>query len=270
MDLTLVGLGITTGLLIGLTGMGGAILTTPALLLLGVAPMTAIGTDLLFAALTKLVAAKQYHNHALVDWQVAKRLWMGSLPVSLVLLFWLGQQEKVNSSALSLLLAGVLFVTAIGLVFQTSIHEVGQKWRLTQVKTFKQWQASLTIIAGALLGILVTLTSVGAGALAAALMLYLYPLRLTIPRLVATDIVHAVPLLLFAGSGYWLMGYVDTMLLVNLLIGSVPAVWIATHFSVKLSHRVMRWLLSAVLIVLSFSLVWKYVYKGLSLSINVQ
>ncbi len=261
MDLTLVGLGIITGLLIGLTGMGGAILTTPALLLLGVAPMTAIGTDLLFAALTKLVAAKQYHNHALVDWQVAKRLWMGSLPVSLVLLFWLDQQAEVKSWLLSLLLAGILFVTAIGLVFQASIHKVGRNWRLTQVKTFKQWQASLTIIAGALLGALVTLTSVGAGALAAVLMLYLYPLRLTIPRLVATDIVHAIPLLLLAGSGYWLMGYVDALLLVDLLVGSIPAVWIGSHFSSKLPHRVTRWLLSTVLIVLSFSLVWKSVFQ---------
>ena len=132
---------------------------------------------------------------------------------------------------------------------------------MTQVKTFKQWQASLTIIAGALLGALVTLTSVGAGALAAVLMLYLYPLRLTIPRLVATDIVHAIPVLLLAGSGYWLMGYVDALLLVDLLVGSIPAVWIASHFSSKLPHRVTRWVLSIVLVSLSFSLVWKSVFQ---------
>jgi uncharacterized membrane protein YfcA len=257
MDLTLVGLGIITGLFIGLTGMGGAVLTTPALLLLGITPMSAIGTDLLFAALTKLIAAKLYHNHALVDWQVAKRLWIGSLPMSIILLYWLEQQEKLNSSVFSLLLASVLFITALGLVFQAYIHKVGQKWRLTQVKTFKQWQASLTMIAGALLGALVTLTSVGAGALAVVFMLYLYPLRLTIPQLVATDIVHAIPLLLLAGSGYWLMGYVDTMLLINLLVGSVPAVWIASHFSSKLPHRAMRWVLSIVLVSLAVSLAWK-------------
>jgi hypothetical protein len=239
-----------TGLLVGLTGVGGGALMTPLLLLLfGVAPLSAVGTDLWMAAITKVLATRVHHAHALIDWQVVRRLWTGSLTASAATLLWM-KIHPVNASSIVLMksaIAGAVLLTAVGLVFQKPLHELGRRSRLTSTERFKRLQAPLTVLAGAVVGALVTLTSVGAGALGTVFLAYLYPLRLTPPRLVATDIVHAIPLALFAGLGHLWNGDVDFLLLGTLLLGSVPGVIAGSLLSVRIPHAVLRGVLAVVL-----------------------
>ncbi|MDD2828383.1 MAG: sulfite exporter TauE/SafE family protein [Sulfuricurvum sp.] len=243
MDFMLMSAGAITGLLVGLTGVGGGALMTPLLLLVfGIAPMAAVGTDLWFAAITKLFAMRIHQHHGLIDWQVVKRLWIGSLSASTITLIWM-KLYPVDDSAVILLkttIAIAVVLTATGILFQKQLHGFGRYLRTTDSEHFIQWQGPLTIIAGAVLGVLVTLTSVGAGALGAVFLAYLYPLRLTMPRLIATDIVHAIPLAMFAGIGHLIIGNVNFILLGNLLTGSIPAVIIGAMLSARLPHKWLR------------------------------
>lgn len=251
--------GAITGFVVGLTGVGGGALMTPLLLLLfGVAPLTAVGTDLWFAAITKMFATRVHHNHGLIDWQVVRRLWVGSLSASVLTLVWM-RLNPVDENAVSMLktaIAAAVLLTAVGIVFQKPLQAFGRKLRTTDAEHFKAWQPGLTVVAGAVLGVLVTLTSVGAGALGAVFLAYLYPLRLTPPRLIATDIVHAIPLALFAGTGHLLMGNVNFGLLGNLLLGSVPAVIVGAMLSTRLPHAVLRVALAVVLLAVGAKLAW--------------
>ncbi len=250
MDWKLIVAGASVGLLVGLTGVGGGALMTPLLLLIfGVAPMAAVGTDLWFAAITKVVATPVHHRHGLIDWQVVRRLWAGSLTASAGTLAWM-HFIPADEGAVTFLKGAVavaVLITAVAMLFQRRLHELGRMFRTTEAESFKSFQAPLTVVAGAILGILVTLTSVGAGALGAVFLVYLYPLRLTPPRLIATDIVHAVPLALFAGIGHLVLGNVETGLLGNLLLGSIPAVIVGALLSARISHNLLRLLLVVVL-----------------------
>lgn len=248
--------GFITGLLVGLTGVGGALMTTMLLLLFGVAPTTAVGTDLLFAAITKTAASKVHHVHDLIDWQVVKRLWCGSLPGAGLCLIALYEFPAIGdgNGFLKLAIAGALILMSCGMLFQKQLHAVGERLRRTQAVQFKKWQGPLTVAAGALLGVLVTLTSIGVGALGAVLLVYLYPLRLTPPRLIATDIVHAIPLALFAGLGHLAMGDVDFHMLPYLLFGSIPGVFLGAHFPSRLPHQVLRIILAVVLLAIGLKL----------------
>jgi uncharacterized membrane protein YfcA len=167
--------------------------------------------------------------------------------------------HPVDQTAVRLLktaIAAAVLLTAVGIVFQKPLQAFGRKLRTTDAEHFKAWQPGLTVLAGAVLGVLVTLTSVGAGALGAVFLAYLYPLRLTPPRLIATDIVHAIPLALFAGTGHLLMGNVNFGLLGNLLLGSVPAVLLGAVLSARLPHTVLRMALAAVLLAVGAKLAW--------------
>jgi uncharacterized protein len=249
--------GALTGLLVGLTGVGGGAVMTPLLLLVfGVAPLSAIGTDLWFAAITKVVATRVHHGHGLIDWQVVRRLWLGSLPASALTLVWIALKPVDASMAdfLKLVVAGAVVVTAVAMLFQKQLHDLGRRFRLQSAGEFKSLQAPLTVAAGALLGLLVTLTSVGAGALGVVFLAYLYPLRLTSSRLIATDIVHAIPLAAFAGMGHLIVGDVNFVLLGNLLIGSVPAVLIGAMLSSRLPQLFLRRSLSAILLLTGIKL----------------
>lgn len=258
-DLILVAAGAFTGVLVGLTGVGGGALMTPLLLLVfGVAPLAAVGTDLWFAAITKLFATRVHHSHGLIDWLVVKRLWVGSLGASALTLVWM-KLHPVDESAIVLLktaIAAAVLVTALGMLLQKPLHALGRKLRTTDGECFKALQGPLTIAAGAVLGLLVTLTSVGAGALGAVFLTYLYPLRLTPPRLIATDIVHAIPLAMFAGLGHLLIGNVDFSLLGNLLVGSIPAVFVGAMLSARLPHILLRGTLALVLLLIAMKLWW--------------
>ncbi|MBK9176764.1 MAG: sulfite exporter TauE/SafE family protein [Flavobacteriales bacterium] len=259
MDWRLILSGAFVGLLVGFTGVGGGALMTPILLLVfGIAPTVAVGTDLWFAAITKMFATPVHHRRGLIDWQVVLRLWAGSLSASAITL-WAMSSISLGSEAtryIQIAVACVVGITAVAMLFQPKLHAMGRSFRLAEAVSFKSWQVPLTVLAGALLGVLVTLTSIGAGALGAVMLVYLYPLRLTPPRLVATDIVHAIPLALFAGVGHALLGNVELTLLGNLLLGSVPTVIIGAMLSSRVPHGVVRIGLVLVLVAVGTKLLW--------------
>ncbi|NBT76315.1 MAG: sulfite exporter TauE/SafE family protein [Betaproteobacteria bacterium] len=242
--------GALTGFVVGLTGVGGGALMTPILLIFfGVSPTTAIATDLWFAAITKLVGARVHHTNGNVDWQVAKRLWLGSLPMALliVVIVSLGAQvAKVDW--LTKAIGIVVLITAIGLLVAPKLVAYAKGRRIGQPERFKAIQPALTVISGGVLGLCVALTSVGAGALGSVMLLYLYPLRMTPHRLVATDIVHAIPLAVVAGLGYLFAGMVDWWMLASLLVGSIPAVLLGSLLAGKIPGRGIQIALALVLI----------------------
>jgi len=251
--------GALTGLLVGLTGVGGGSLMTPLLVLLfGVAPVSAVGTDLWFAAITKLVAARSHQGHRLIDWEILKRLWPGSLSASALTLWWLKGRttDPATARVLTTALALTLVVTAVAMLFQRRLRIMGGRMRASDMERFQLLQGPLTLLSGALLGVLVTLTSVGAGAIGTVLLTYIYPLRLTPPRLVATDIAHAVPLVVFAGIGHLVIGDVKLGLLGNLLLGSIPGVIVGTALTRRLPHQLLRGILAAILMIIGLRILW--------------
>jgi len=242
--------GALTGFVVGLTGVGGGALMTPILLIFfGVSPITAITTDLWFAAITKLVGARVHHTSGNVDWQVAKRMWLGSLPMALliVVIVSLGKQV-VKMDWLAKAIGIVVLITAIGLLVAPKLVAYARRRRVGQPERFKAIQPALTVISGGVLGLCVALTSVGAGALGSVILLYLYPLRMTPHRLVATDIVHAVPLAVVAGLGYLFAGLVDWWMLASLLAGSIPTVFLGSLLAGKIPGRGIQIALALVLI----------------------
>ena len=259
MDWIVAATGAATGLLVGLTGVGSGALMTPLLLLVfGVAPLTAVGTDLWFAAITKLAATRIHHGRGLIDWEVARRLWTGSLPGAAIAIvaMKLTQPHAANPAWLTLAIGTAVVVSSIGMLAQKRLHQIGRRVRTTDAARFKAMQGPLTVAAGAALGALVTVTSIGAGALGAVMLLYLYPLRLTPPRLVATDIVHAIPLAVFAGLGHLVIGNVNLTLLGNLLLGSIPGVIAGAVLSARLPHVLLRVTIALALLVIGLRLAW--------------
>ena len=242
--------GALTGFVVGLTGVGGGALMTPILLIFfGVSPTTAIATDLWFAAITKLVGARVHHTNGNVDWQVAKRLWLGSLPMALliVVIVSLGAQvAKVDW--LTKAIGIVVLITAIGLLVAPKLVAYARGRRIGQPERFKAAQPALTVMSGGVLGLCVALTSVGAGALGSVMLLYLYPLRMTPHRLVATDIVHAIPLAVVAGLGYLFAGMVDWWMLASLLVGSIPTVLLGSLLAGRIPGRAVQLALALVLL----------------------
>ena len=257
MDPALVVAGALTGFIVGLTGVGGGALMTPILLIVfGIAPQAAVGTDLWFAAITKLSATRIHHGRGLIDWTVVKRLWWGSLTFSALTLFWLKFYPLTQGAGVFIkqAVAVAVVITALAMIFQKKLQALGRNLRVTESERFKAAQAPLTMAAGAVLGVLVTATSVGAGALGAVFLAYLYPLRLTPPKLIATDLVHAIPLALFAGIGHLLIGNVEFGLLGNLLAGSIPAVIAGALLSTRLPHALLRVVLAGVLLIIGIKL----------------
>ena len=242
--------GALTGFVVGLTGVGGGALMTPILLLVfGVSPTTAIATDLWFAAVTKLVGVRIHSRAGLVDWQVVKRLWSGSLPMAIaaVLLVSFGH-ALVKVEWLTKAIGIVVLITALGLILAPKLAQLARGRRIGDPAKFKLVQPGLTVLGGAVLGLCVALTSVGAGALGSVMLLYLYPLRMTPHRLVATDLVHAIPLAVVAGLGYLFAGMVDWEILASLLSGSIPAVVAGSLLAGRISGRWIQVALALVLI----------------------
>jgi len=242
--------GLIVGALVGFTGVGGGALMTPLLVLLfGVAPATAVGTDLLYAAITKSNGTLVHGLNGSIDWRITRRLAMGSVPatlLSLLLLWQLGRDSHSGANGLITSVLGVaLVMTAVSILFRraTHIYLARHTDGLTDAQILR-----VTVATGALLGVLVTVSSVGAGAIGMTVLLALYP-RAPIVRLVGSDIAHAVPLTLLAGAGHWLLGSVDLTLLVSLLIGSLPGIAIASHFASKAPETLLRPLLASVMAV---------------------
>ena len=242
--------GLVVGMMVGATGVGGGALMTPLLvLLLGVAPHTAIGTDLLYASLTKMFGVGIHNLEGRVDWQVVRRLAWGSLPAAVVTLLWLHRagSQGVREGTIITALGAVLVLTSVAMVLVPRLSRMGKQLQTAASSRFLQFQPALTVLAGAVLGLLVALTSIGAGSLGVVMMLSLYPVRLTAGRLVATDLAHAIPLAMVAGIGHILLGNVDFGLLGQLLLGSIPGVWLGAHFGGKLPDRVLRLAIALVL-----------------------
>ena len=234
--------GFIVGLLVGFTGVGGGALMTPLLVILfGVAPQTAIGTDLLFASITKSFGVMVHGTRGSIDWQVLRRLSLGSIPAAMLTLALIHFFPQEGLRSLLLPALGVaLALTSLAIVFQSRLHRLGQRLRASAPNQFKRAQPGLTVAAGALLGCLVTLTSVGAGALGVVMLVYLYPERLTPIKLVGTDIAHAVPLTLVAGLGHLGLGNVDAGLLGALLIGSIPGIILGSRLSTRVDPAYVR------------------------------
>jgi uncharacterized protein len=247
--------GLFVGAMVGLTGVGGGSLMTPILVLLfGQSPAVAVGTDLVFSATTKLAATASFGYSRRVDWRIVRRLALGSIPGAgaVILWFWLTRRTPgVIEHAISRGLAVILAVAALALLLQYPLRRLGLKLTSAWVERTERYTLPLTIATGVLLGMGVTLTSVGAGALGVVALLALYPLRLMGDRLVATDIAHALPVTILAATSHAMLGHVDLSILACLLVGSIPGVLIASRAAVRLPPPVTNTLIAVMLAVVS-------------------
>jgi uncharacterized protein len=243
--------GFSVGLLVGLTGVGGGSLMTPILIMLfGVHPATAVGTDLLYAAATKAGGGIVHGWARTIHWPAVIRLASGSMPASLLTLLVLWQLDLSTEAARSLVnsvLCFALLLTAISLIFRKYIIE---RLRARMERFDDATIARATVLVGAALGVLVSISSVGAGAVGVTALLLLYP-QLPMARIVGSDIAHAVPLTLIAGIGHWAMGAIDWQLMGVLLIGSLPGIAIGSYFAVRVPETALRLLLAGVLILVA-------------------
>ncbi len=246
--------GFAVGLLVGLTGVGGGSLMTPILILLfGIHPAAAVGTDLLYAAATKTAGSLVHGYNRTVDWVVVRRLATGSVPATVLTIAALSF-VNLNGPLARELIAGLLtialFLTAMTLVFRERIVD-RYAARIGQLS--EQRVASLTIAVGAALGVLVSISSVGAGAIGVTALILLYP-KLPTARIVGSDIAHAVPLTLVAGMGHWWLGSIDLHLLVPLLLGSVPGIVLGSYTAARVPEITLRVLLAGTLVVVASKL----------------
>jgi uncharacterized protein len=257
MDVPTLASGFCVGLIVGITGIGGGSLMTPVLVLLfGIAPQTAVGTDLLFACITKVFGTLVHGQKGAVDWAIVRRLSCGSLPaaaLTVMLLAHIGGGQ-IHSGIIVSALAVALLVTAGGLFARPQLHGLGKRLRTEHAVRFKQVQPGLTMITGAVVGILVALTSVGAGALGTVALAYLYPYRLKPAKLVGTDIAHAIPLTLVAGGAHLILGNPDLGLLGKLLMGSIPGIVLGSLLSVRISEAFVRNAIAAIMVIVAVRL----------------
>ena len=239
--------GFAVGVLVGFTGVGGGSLMTPLLVLVfGIHPATAVGTDLLYAAATKSVGTVVHGFGRTVDWGIVLRLAAGSVPATAITLLLMSRMGGTLGSAhgpITTVLGVALIMTAIAILFRRIITEFFAR-RVGEMAP--RTTTIFTVILGAVLGILVSLSSVGAGAIGVTVLLILYP-RLPAGKLVGSDIAHAVPLTLLAGIGHWMMGSVDWALLISLLCGSIPGIIIGSLLSSRAPDRVLRPILASTL-----------------------
>lgn len=245
--------GLLVGLIVGLTGVGGGSLMTPLLVLaFGVAAPTAVGTDLLYAALTKTGGVAVHRSLGNVDWRIVGRLALGSIPLSLATTWALRSLDTDAQSTAAMIksvLGVALVLTALALVFRARLAAWSRRSGWIQPERL----AVATVAVGALLGVLVTISSVGAGAIGVAALFFLYP-DLPTTRIVGSDIAHAVPLTLAAGLGHAALGTVDYRLLGLLLIGSLPGIWLGSRLSARLPEHWLRGALVGMLVLVGVRL----------------
>jgi uncharacterized membrane protein YfcA len=255
MDLIAVLAGFGVGAIVGMTGVGGGSLMTPLLLtVFRLHPAVAIGTDLWFAAITKTSGAVAHHRHGNVDRRIVTLLLIGSIPASLatIALMHFTGLTKGWASALTFSLGIALLLTAVTVAYKQVWHRVGLRLERIIPESRKP---ALTVLCGLILGVLVSLSSIGAGAIGATMILLLYP-RLEARRLVGTDIAHAVPLTLVAGIGHATLGHVEWSLLGALLIGSIPGIWIGAQLTKKMPDSLVRALLCVSLVTAGLKVIY--------------
>jgi uncharacterized protein len=247
--------GFGVGLLVGMTGVGGGSLMTPLLILLfGIHPSTAVGTDLLYAAATKTGGSVVHGGARSIHWPAVIRLASGSIPASILTLIVLWQLHLDSAAARSLVnvvLSFALLLTAASLIFRKTIMD-SLRWRMERLDD--RTIARATVLVGAALGVLVSISSVGAGAVGVTALLLLYP-QLPMSRIVGSDIAHAVPLTLIAGIGHWALGAIDWHLMAVLLMGSLPGIIIGSYFATRVPEMALRLMLAVTLILVASKLV---------------
>lgn len=248
--------GLAVGILVGLTGVGGGSLMTPILVLLfGIHPSTAVGTDLLYAAVTKTVGTGVHGASGSVDWRIVGWLAAGSVPAAiatLLILAHFGAQSGTANHVITLVLGLALIATAVAILFRRMILDHFSK---LGAPSDPRRTNALTALLGLVLGVLVSLSSVGAGAIGVTVLLVLYP-AMPASKLVGSDIAHAVPLTLIAGFGHWLMGSVNFSLLGSLLVGSIPGIIIGSLIATRIPDRVLRPILASTLAIVGGRLVF--------------
>ncbi len=269
--------GAVVGFIVGATGVGGGSLMTPLLtLLLGVPPQVAVGTDLLFAAITKSAGVRGYARSGIVPWTIPLRMAAGSVPAALATLFAIHELHP-DAAAYSARYAAVvrsalgaaLVLTAGALAFRAQIQSLGLRTAAAPLAAATagtgqpldarpgadSGRTLATIAVGTLIGVLVTVTSVGAGAIGTVALFFLYP-AVPARQLVAADLAHAVPLTLIAGIGHAALGTVNGTMLLGLLLGSLPAIGFGARLSIRLPEHALRWTLVTMLLLLGLRLLW--------------
>ena len=250
--------GLTVGFIVGMTCVGGGSLMTPILLWFGIPPTTAVGTDLLYAAFTKMGGVYVHHKKKNINWSITGWLSLGSVPAALLTL-WILHSIKTDVTALNSIikygLGWALILTSIAVLFKKKLLVLSQKHAGDKFHSESITQNVLTVAIGILLGATVTLTSIGAGALGTVTLFFLYPLLAT-PRLVGTEIAHAVPLTLVAGLGHATMGNLDLGLLGQLLLGSLPGIYIGSMLSGKVPDLFLRNAIAIMLFLVGYKLIF--------------
>jgi uncharacterized protein len=244
--------GFGVGIVVGLTGVGGGSLMTPLLVLLfGIHPATAVGTDLLHAAITKTGGTFVHARAGRVDWRIVALLAAGSLPAAAATLAGLHYFTGGlgDTKIITIILGVALLLTAAALAIRPVVRRLSRTQALPSER-----HPAVTVLAGAVLGFLVSVSSVGAGSLGVTALIFFYP-HLKMGRVVASDLAHAVPLTLVAGLGHWLFGSVDWRLLLSLLVGSLPGIYLGSHFMGRVPDLVLRTLLVAVLVLVGIKLI---------------
>jgi uncharacterized membrane protein YfcA len=243
--------GFAVGFLVGMTGVGGGSLMTPLLILLfKVHPLTAVGTDLIYASVTKSGGSLVHGFNRTIDWRIVLRLATGSLPASIgtmLLLWWLEIDQAAYSALVTKVLGVALLLTAAALLFRRRL--LATYSRRVGVLSDNQTRL-LTVATGVTLGVLVTVSSVGAGALGVTALLLLYP-ELPAVRIAGSDIAHAVPLTLVAGMGHVASGGIDQAMLISLLMGSLPGIMLSSLFAPRLPDTALRLILSGTLMLVA-------------------
>jgi hypothetical protein len=248
MLLTYIVSGFGVGLLVGMTGVGGGSLMTPLLtLLFGVPPSVAVGTDLAFAAITKSAGTLTHRLRGTVRWDIVRHLCFGALPAAVLTTFALKYFGTINDEIGQIIrysIAGSVLLTVVALLFKGKMLA----WIHAHPERQLQGHAlrNATIISGAVLGVLVTVSSIGAGAIGATLLVMLYP-RMSSAEVAGTDIAYAVPLTAIAAAGHWWLGSINWALLAMLLIGSVPGITLGSWVARSVPERFLRGLLAMTL-----------------------
>jgi uncharacterized membrane protein YfcA len=248
MLLTYIISGFAVGLLVGMTGVGGGSLMTPLLtLLFGVPPSVAVGTDLAFASVTKTAGTFTHRLRGTVRWDIVRALCTGALPAAVVATLALkhfGALDKEIGQLIRYSIAGSVLLTVTALLFKTRMLA----WITAKPSRQLQGRAlyAATVLSGAVLGVLVTVSSIGAGAIGATLLVMLYP-RMSSAEVAGTDIAYAVPLTAIAAFGHWWLGSIDWQLLASLLLGSVPGIVLGSYAARAIPERILRGLLAATL-----------------------
>jgi uncharacterized membrane protein YfcA len=248
--------GFAVGLLVGMTGVGGGSLMTPLLtLLFGVTPSVAVGTDLAFASITKTAGTVTHRSRGTVHWDIVGRLCLGALPAALLAtlaLQYVGPLNAVIGKVIRYSIAVSVLLTVVAIMFR------GKMLAWVNAKPSRQLRGRglvvATVASGALLGTLVTVSSIGAGAIGATLLVMLYP-RLTPAEVAGTDIAYAVPLTAIAAVGHWWLGSIDWMLLATLLVGSVPGITLGSWAARAVPERFLRGMLAMTLATVAYKLI---------------